>query len=745
MFFWHFFDFMEVSMKKISIDLQNCYGIKKLSYEFDFGKHHNYILYASNGMMKTSFTKTFKALSNKRKPSDEVYERKTICDVKVDDTTIAPEQIFVINSYEDEYISPNSAKLMVKKELRHEYDVAMADISVSQNKFFATMDDILHENQTSLLLLSQFLNCQPVDVIECLAKEIDKGILREESYKVDFSIIKYGDIISDTIDNFLSEVKNLELIREYTERYNKLLEKSPIFKRGVFSHNNADTISQSLSSNGFFEANHTVYFGGINKTIDSAEDFSATLQEEKQKIFTDEKLKKKFDKINATLGKRALLNFRSFIEKYPDAIPLLADYSSFKRKIWVSILKALEQDAVALIKLYNNTQEVISKIKERAKEEKTQWDYVLEIFKSRFSVPFTIEVPNCEDVYLLGSLPEFIFKYVDSESGEEAEIPRKNLEKVLSQGEKRALFLLNIINDLEAIKLSKTPCLIIADDVAESFDYKNKYAIIEYLQEMMDDENLHFIILTHNFDFYRSVSNRAMKNIFPQMVQRVQHGLEIVNPKYVFKNPFEEMKKGIKNNVDKDIVTSIPFVRNIIEYTREAATDTNYGLLTSLLHLKENTQNITLKDLETIFNKEIKADDYDFSKGREDLKVYDLIISLARQEAQAPKESIELDGKIIISIATRLLAEEFMINKLKSKSVDISNISKNQTGNLLQLYKKHFSAEIENIKTMNKVVLMSSENIHINSFMFEPLIDISIKSLVDLFGHICIINPPVVK
>ena len=50
-----------------------------------------------------------------------------------------------------------------------------------------------------------------------------------------------------------------------------------------------------------------------------------------------------------------------------------------------------------------------------------------------------------------------------------------------------------------------------------------------------------------------------------------------------------------------------------------------------------------------------------------------------------------------------------------------------------------------NIKTMNKVVLMSSENIHINSFMFEPLIDISIKSLIDLFGNICIINPPVIK
>lgn len=733
-------------MNTVTIDFQNCYGIKKLNYKFDFKKHHNYILYASNGMMKTSFTKTFKALSNKRKPSDEVYERKTICDVKVDDSPITPEQIFVINSYEDEYISPNSAKLMVKKELRQEYDVAMSEILELQNSFFATLDEILHENHTSIFLLSEFLNCQPVDVIDFLSKEIDNGILNEELFKIDFNIIKYGDIISSSIEAFLSDAKNLEQIQEYTDRYNELLEKSPIFKRGIFSHNNAEVISQSLSTNGFFDAKHSIYLDGINKIIDTATDFSNTLEVEKQKIFSDDKLKKKFEKINSTLGKRALSSFRGFIEKYPDVIPLLMDYTSFKRKIWIYILKEAEVDLLNLIDSYHKTKTVISQIKDKAKEEKTQWDYVLEIFKSRFSVPFTIEVPNYEDVYLLGSMPEFIFKYVDSDTGEETEIPRKNLERVLSQGEKRALFLLNIINDLEAIKLTGKSCLIIADDVAESFDYKNKYAIIEYLQEMMEDANLHFVILTHNFDFYRTVANRAMKVVLPQMVQRVQNGLEITNPKYVFKNPFEEMKNGIKNSIDKDIVTSIPFVRNIIEYTRNADEDYNYILLTSLLHIKDKTKTITLKDLENIFNAEIKiGEDYSFSQGREDSLVYDLIISLARSEAQATKESIELDGKIIISMAIRLLAEEFMIDKLLKKSIDFSGISKNQTGKLLQLYKSSYPNEVENIKTMNKVVLMSSENIHINSFMFEPLIDISIKSLIQLFGQICIINPPTIK
>ena len=109
-------------MEQVSIKLSNCYGIKSLEYVFDFKKRKNYLLYASNGMMKTSFTKTFKALSLGKKPADEVFQRKTTCEVKVDEAIINKEDIFVISSYEDEYISPNSAKLMVHKDLRARYE-----------------------------------------------------------------------------------------------------------------------------------------------------------------------------------------------------------------------------------------------------------------------------------------------------------------------------------------------------------------------------------------------------------------------------------------------------------------------------------------------------------------------------------------------------------------------------------------------------------------------------------------------
>ena len=48
-------------MKKLNIKLENTYGIRKLEHTFDFEKTKTYSIYATNGSMKTSFTKTFNA------------------------------------------------------------------------------------------------------------------------------------------------------------------------------------------------------------------------------------------------------------------------------------------------------------------------------------------------------------------------------------------------------------------------------------------------------------------------------------------------------------------------------------------------------------------------------------------------------------------------------------------------------------------------------------------------------------
>ena len=55
-------------MSELKVLLENCYGIKNLNHTFDFSKKSNCIIYASNGMMKSSFAKTFLALKENKKP-----------------------------------------------------------------------------------------------------------------------------------------------------------------------------------------------------------------------------------------------------------------------------------------------------------------------------------------------------------------------------------------------------------------------------------------------------------------------------------------------------------------------------------------------------------------------------------------------------------------------------------------------------------------------------------------------------
>lgn len=587
--------------------------------------------------------------------------------------------------------------------------------------------------------LSVIFDCTPIDVIDNLSKSIGAGFLEQGGCSFDFKGIKYSDIFNSTVEKFLQDDKNLTLIKDYEMRYSELLSQSPIFKRGVFSHNDADTVSAVLSENGFFSAEHEVILHGIGKEIKSSDELKQTVQSEKDKIFSDETLKKSFNKINATLSKRTLSQLRIAIEKHPDIIPLLSNYTKYRKEIWVYLLKSLITDLNKMQSEYDSSQAVIARIKLAAENERTQWDKVYEIFRARFTLPVEVKVPNQVDVALSDIMPEFIFKYIDKETGDEAEIPRKDLEKVLSQGEKRALYLLNIINDLESIRLSNEPHLIIVDDIAESFDYKNKYAIIEYLQEMMLDVNLNFIILSHNFDFYRTVANRAKGIVQPFMVQQITGGLEIKQPKFVFKNPFSDIKKNVHNKIDKDILTAIPFVRNLIEYT-SGTDNTNYAVLTSLLHMKVNTKSITLSNLQNIFNAELKdKSQFDFANDRENKTVYDLIFEVARQQASDNVDIIDLDGKIIISMAVRLLSEEYIIKSIKENGTELGEITSNQTGRLVKKYAEIFPDELQNQKIFNRVLLMVSENIHINSFMFEPLIDISIESLIRLFGEVSIL------
>ena len=220
--------------------------------------------------------------------------------------------------------------------------------------------------------------------------------------------------------------------------------------------------------------------------------------------------------------------------------------------------------------------------------------------------------------------------------------------------------------------------------IADSFDYQNKYAIVEYLKEMAEDSFLKMIVMTHNFDFFRTAQDRicsADKFEGSSIAIKEEEGtvrLEQIRYRYV-SNPFNEWKKDFKDPAK--VIASIPFARNLAEYIGDKA---NLSKLT-LLHIKSDTYDYNVQDLECIY-----ADIFGCQEIQFDPKM--LITELIFDQADAiamdtSYNGINLENKIVLSIAIRLKAEEYMIEELKL--CDANSISKNQT-KLFGCLKKNF-------------------------------------------------------
>jgi hypothetical protein len=240
------------------------------------------------------------------------------------------------------------------------------------------------------------------------------------------------------------------------------------------------------------------------------------------------------------------------------------------------------------------------------------------------------------------------------------------------------------------------------------------------------------IILTHNFDFYRTVSSRLDIDRENKLYTvKTQKKIELIQEVYQ-DNPFKTWKKNFHQVGNESmLIASIPFVRNIAEFS---GSKDNFKKLTSLLHIKEESKIMTISNLETIF-KEILIDKSSLSLINPTKIVVDLIYEIADKILQETTEIIELENKIVLAIAIRLKAEEFMIAKIADDTF-WKGIKKNQTIILFKKYGEKFFGQTDIIKLLEVVNLMTPENIHLNSFMYEPILDMSNEHLKQLYYDI---------
>ena len=712
----------------VKINLEHCYGIKKLEASFDFSGSSSFVVYAPNGVMKSSFAKSFQDLSIGVESKDRIFkDRKTQRSI-TDGTNaeLEKECVFVIEPYNQAFKSQKISTLLVNKDLKEQYDKTYQEIEEKKEALLKELKSVSGIKSGIEEEFARTFTNDPKEFFVSLSR-VKSEVFDHKPSQLD--AIQYQKVFNEKVIDLLDSKEFKASLAEYMQTYDQIVSSSTFFKKGVFNHNNASDIAKSLKDNGFFKADHSVYINSekTRREIKTEADLESVIQKEKEEILQNPALTKSFEEIDKKLTKnKDLKDFREYLGKNKFLLSELENLPRLKQKLWVAYLATNIAAFKNLVDAYETGKAEIEKIISIARIERTKWLNVIAIFNERFSVPFIVKMANQDDVILKSEAPNIVFEFKDGENGKSLTVSEDELVPVLSNGERRALYSLNIIFEVEARKEAKQKTLFVVDDIADSFDYKNKYAIIEYLKDISDEVDFYQIILTHNFDFYRTVSGRlnlGRKNKLHTI--KSNEFVKLTQEKYQ-KNPFIFWKENLHE--DEMLIASIPFVRNLAEYCGYEAREKK---LTSLLHIKPDTDAITVLDLQDII-KEVLVDKSTLSLPQPERKVKDLIYALADQIKDDASEVMELEKKIVLSIGIRLKAEEFLIKKIND-SAAVLGITSNQTRELTELFKNRFPDETEALRLMKQVNLMTPENIHLNSFMYEPILDLANGHLRQLY------------
>ncbi|MDO4100090.1 hypothetical protein KN200_00785 [Clavibacter michiganensis subsp. michiganensis] len=723
-------------MKSLQLELRNCHGIRELDAILPFDGKRAVAIYAPNGTMKSSLARTFNDFSHGTESTDHVFPDRVSDRKIVDEDGTEPDAsaVAVFLSYDEHYAPDDFAStLLVNAPLRIEFETINKDLLELEVELAKALKKTARTKQDVTSVVSQIFSKQDDNFF---------GALARVSYDVEqladppFADLPYDVLFNPSVEKVLSDAGMRDLLTEYVKRLNELLDGSSFFSRSSFNYYNAETVSKSLVSQGFFKANHSLLLSGEDESheVSTEADLITLIADEKQRITDDEELMKRLSALEKALNaNQATRDFFRFVSDRPELLVNFVNIELFKEEIWISYLKANEDIFIRAVSYHKASEERRKKILSQAAKERTRWEEVIDLFNARFAVPFTL-VPRNREKVMLAQETVLTLDFEFKDGGGSSRVDREHLLQVLSTGEKKAFYILNILFEVEARKNSGGLSIFVIDDIADSFDYKNKYAIIYYLKEMEENANFRLIILTHNFDFLRTIFGRGIVGrghcfMAEKSLSRVKFnemsGSTITNP---FTKDFkrELFTDGMKR------IACIPFVRNLLEYSR-GTDDGDYLRLTSLLHQKTDTLSIKQSELDRIFSDNLAGlPTNSWPVGDE--PVLDMIYIEADKALEAD-EGVNFANKIVLSMAIRLRAESYMLS-LIDEARTTNAITRNQTWALYKLFKDRSLSGEEELAVLRSVLLMTPENLHINSFMYEPIIDMSDGSLRELYRRV---------
>mgnify|MGYP002533942998 CR=1 FL=1 len=738
---------------------KNCYGMKEFELKpIDFRQSNRAIIYAPNGVMKTSFSNVFYDISKGLPTTDRIFKENissyrinyyssTYSNTNLNET----DRIYVVKSFDErfELSRETISTLLADETTRKKYDILVQEFKSYTDEFLADFNTFSGFPKAKIedFLKEIFDLDEKSDWPDIFLKLNELN--NDKSSVEELKTIKLTDVINEKTIEILKDEDFVEKLNDYLIALEKLIDDNELLSEN-FNDYNAEELGKNLKKHNLFESRHKIVLKDGTE-ITTLQEWNKEVDKQLNKIYSNDELGKKFKSIKIKLSKneqtRAL---KKIIQENREIVKYLVNIDDLIDLFIVTYINNMSRDFNDYFTKVNSYTESIKKLYETAEQQAERWKNIVDEFNRRFKVPFEVKIENKANFLLKDEIPNLYFTYTrceGQEDEEKADYGKDELMKALSMGEKRAMYLLYILFDIEIIKEKANneagKYLIIIDDIADSFDYKNKYAIIEYLYDISKNDNIDLLILTHNFDFYRTtVSRIGIINNNCYIVQKNDDEiLEMKNFGYskdYFSNVIVSKIKDGNINTDekkKKLIASIPFYRNLSQYILLPQEDNK---LTCLLHIKTtplDTVNVNLSNIWDIISNVVNnMGSFDNSF---DENYIDAINRIALSIYNSASDEVKLENKILLSIAIRLQTEIFLKSILTANNIDL-NTSKNQTRDWSTKASSLLNDEQNRI--VNEVNLMTPESIHLNSFMYEPIIDMSNWTLKKLYKDVLKLN-----
>lgn len=693
--------------------MENAFGIKKLRVNIDSDKRmFQELIYSRNGTFKTSFSSALYEINNgspeniidrltNEKSFLNVYilkDNKKINDLRNKFIIFSREiyekesrlikdynkeiEILTVDKKDSEYLETLLTEDTL--EIRIEIDNYLKGTGQS----FDSILDIFTNNNDGYLdrvidLLTLIIEYESKDISEINIKKI---------FQKAYDMID-DDKFQEKVDNYIDVLKNkmnAELFDEY------------------FNESNCLSFVSSIDKSKFLnkEKNRGININGENYY--DTDSIRKIFQDEINKISSDPDVIEQSKELSKTIGNsKEAENLKDSIQKNP---LLIKQLSIGRKNILLSYLKDSNIDFKHWLDIVKNTKNELNKLLKLAVNKKTNFEKAIDIYRNRFNPSFEIEIINREESLLGLEVPSIVFHH---KRNKQLEIDETKLNNILSSGEKTTLNILKFIVEYETNKNNEI--FIILDDIVETFDYSNRYAFIEYINDLTKLE-IPIIVLTHNFEFYNSVGKRIKKLRRSVAISNDEGVVDIQKNNKINKN----MEQILACNNIYDFLAAIPYLREAKTILYE---DT--ACLDSCLHYKAFTKQLKLGDILSLFPKECIEN---LSVNSNSLYIEELKITSSKL---SNFDNFDIVKKTVLALASRVIIEEKIIgNNFKL----IEGVSTNQTSYILDNYGNKLNDDVR--KCLENVQLSTPDFIHGNTFMYEPLIDIDGSYLESLYNDV---------